>query len=117
MEGKKLINRKKHEEVQFWEADEWIFNSTTVGDDDNLFYIVNLSEGKVLRAISSDQVNLEDFDADEREQLWYREKPFYWHEGSYFNLKNFAYENVLTPNFATNVLEMTGKTSLLLSAK
>ena len=96
---------------------QWFFNFVTTEDGKNGFYIVSLLSTKVLTAGSDGQVTLEVIDLDVKGQLWYRKYYITANEKSYFTIRNYDYDGVLTPNFDENVYELTSKISLLLGAK
>ena len=99
--------------------DDWVFNFATTEDGKNTFYIVRLLSTKVLTAGSDGKVILEVIDVDVKGQLWYKEysSPYTANEKSYFIIRNYDYDGVLTPNFDENVYELTSKISLLVDAK
>ena len=93
--------------------DQWVFNFATTEDGKNGFYIIRLLSTKVLTAGSDGKVILEVIDLDVKGQLWYKETgPYTSNEKSYFIIRNYDYDGVLTPNFDENVYELTSKFTL-----
>ena len=94
--------------------EEWNFKTK-----DDLIYIENISNTKVLGATSDGEVILEDFDEDKSEQLWKKgeSKDF---ESEVFGEPDaegyFTLENCKVPKFMTavceNCLEIRGNTIL-----
>ena len=70
------------------ESDTWNFKTK-----DDLIYIENSSERKVLEALRYGEVILKNFKEDKPEQLWKKGEP---NAEGYFTLKNYKVPKVLT---------------------
>ena len=95
MDGNKLINKYGLDGARepLWVSDdEWNFKIT-----DDYFYIENISKNKVLETSSDLKITLEDFEEDKEGQLWYQETSYAPNARGYFILRDFVFEEVLTP--------------------
>ena len=72
-----------------WKSDEkWNFQIK-----DNLIYIENILQKKVLGTTNYDEVILEDFEEDKAEQLWKKGEP---NAEGYFTLENSKVPKIMT---------------------
>ena len=94
-----MLQHKK----EVWEPDEvWNFKPK-----DDLIYIENVSNAKVLGATSDGKVIPQDFEVDKAEQLWKKGVP---NAEGYFTLENSKVSKFIT--WVSNGLEIKGNTTL-----
>ena len=93
----------KTKEGLWTSADEWNFKTK-----DDLIYIENITNTKVLGTTIDGKVILEDFEEDKPEQLWKKGEP---NAEGYFTLENSKFPKLMT-GISSSGLEIKGNLTL-----